>query len=200
MAHVLWIYKSCGKSWYSNNFCLQVTFDVMWRCLNLPAKVNLTTFQAGEVISAPHMTMLINQRCHVVTWGFIRDRVEADNILCRDSLSVVLLCFSKSRETLWRFIYLFFVCRNLSLESLLVEIEMTWRWGDARLDAHELGQPSEFSTMLLVQSPFSCGGWSWPTTQRPPLTRVSKSCVNCAHPLWHCCLHLERAQFGWFTP
>lgn len=167
----------------------------MWRCLNLPAKVNLTTFQAGEVISAPHMTMLINQRCHVA-WGFIRDRVEADNILCRDSLSIVLLCFSENRETLWRFIYLFFVCRNLSLESLLVEIEMTWRWGDARLDAHELGQPSELSTMLLVHSPFSCGGWSWPTTQRPPLTRVSKSCVNCARPLWHCCPHLERAEFG----
>lgn len=90
-----------------------MTFDVMWRCLNLPGKVNLTTFQAGEVILAPGMTMLINQRCHVVRWGLIRARVEADNILCRDSLSVVLLCFSEGRETLWRFIYLFFICRNL---------------------------------------------------------------------------------------
>lgn len=135
-----------------------MTFDVTWPCVNLPAKVTLTAFQAGEVISAPHMTMLINQRCHVVMWGFIRDRVKADNILCRDSLFFVLLSFSESRETLSRFIYLFFVCRILSLESLLIEIEMTQRWG---LDAHELGQPWEFSTMLLVQSPFICGGSSW---------------------------------------
>lgn len=165
-----------------------MTFDLTWRCLNLPAKVDLTTFQAGEVISAPHMTMLINQRCQLVTWGFIRDRGKADNILCWGSLSSVLLSFSESREKLWRFICLFFVCRNLSLESLLVEIEMTERWGDAR-------QPWEFSTMLLFRPLVSCSGWSWPTTQRPPMTRVSKSCVNCAHPLWRCC-SWERAQFG----
>lgn len=110
-AHVLRIYKSCEKCSYGNNFCLQVTFDVTWRCLILPAKVNLT-FRAGEMLSAPHTTVLINQQCHVVTWRFIRNWVKADYNLCQDSLIFVLLCFNESKETLWRLIYLVF--RNTS--------------------------------------------------------------------------------------
>lgn len=90
------IYKSCWKCWYSNHLCFQVTLNVARQCLNLPAKLHLTVFQAGEVIFALHMSMLINHRCHVVTWGFNRDWVKADNILGRKASSFVLLCFSKS--------------------------------------------------------------------------------------------------------
>lgn len=122
------IYKSCWKCWCSNHHCFQATLNVARQCLNLPAKLHLTVFQAGEVIFALHMSMLINHRCHVAARGFIGDWVKADNILGRRASSFVFLCFRESSETLCRFIKPLLLCRNLSLESSLIEIEMTQRW------------------------------------------------------------------------